>query len=113
MAKCERCYHNKVCINGANHKNAESCIHFKDKDQIVGLPCKMGDTVYFHKILCDGKGTVVVEKDIVRRFNINKFDTFAIISYSHALSCDDFGKSVFLTREEAEAVLEERENNDT
>lgn len=37
MAKCEKCYHNKVCINGANYKNAESCIHFKDKELIAEL----------------------------------------------------------------------------
>ena len=25
MSKCNNCYHNKVCIDGANYKNAENC----------------------------------------------------------------------------------------
>lgn len=117
MIDCKKCYHYEACKScyelagytiGENIKPSH-CPIFKDKDLIAELPCKVGDTVYFHKILCDGKGTVVVEKDIVKQFDINKFDTFAIISYSHALSCDDFGKSVFRTREEAEAALKERE----
>ena len=48
MSKCERCYHNKVCINGANYKNVETCKHFKDKDQIAEL--HHGEW----KINCDG-----------------------------------------------------------
>lgn len=28
MSKCNNCYHNKVCIDGANYKTAESCKHY-------------------------------------------------------------------------------------
>ena len=28
MSKCNNCYHNKVCIGGANYKTAESCKHY-------------------------------------------------------------------------------------
>ena len=28
MSKCNNCYHKKVCIDGANDKNAESCKHY-------------------------------------------------------------------------------------
>ena len=28
MSKCNNCYHNKVCIDGANNKTAESCKHY-------------------------------------------------------------------------------------
>ena len=80
------------------------------KNGVIILPCSIGDTVYYHKTLCDGKYTVVIEEDTVKRFLINRIETLAIISFNHALSCDDFGKTVFLTREEAEKALEERKN---
>ena len=80
------------------------------KNGVIILPCSIGDTVYYHKTLCDGKYTVVIEEDTVKRFLINRIETLAIISFNHALSCDDFGKTVFLTREEAENALEERKN---
>ena len=28
MSKCNNCYHNKVCIGGANYKTAENCKHY-------------------------------------------------------------------------------------
>ena len=77
---------------------------------VIILPCSIGDTVYYHKTLCDGKYTVVIEEDTVKRFLINRIETLAIISFNHALSCDDFGKTVFMTREEAEKALEERKS---
>ena len=28
MSKCNSCYHNKICIDGANYKTAENCRHY-------------------------------------------------------------------------------------
>lgn len=108
MAKCERCYHNKVCINGANHKNAESCIHFKDKDLITELPCKVGSTVF---ILIDESkkfgGSYIKEEKVVEISTTGRIWTDDCY-----YDDDDIGKMLFFTREEAQAVLEERENNE-
>ena len=115
--KCENCYHYEACLNSLsgykvlNNTEGFVCEHYKDKSLIVELPCREGDTVWFHKILQDGKYTIVVEEDKVRRFIVTPIEIFAIISYSHAISCDDFGKTAFLSREEAERALEEREKN--
>lgn len=68
--------------------------------------CKIGDTVYLHKTLSDGKDTVVIEEDVVSSFVITKDQILAIISYYHQISYDNFGKTAFLTREEAEKALE-------
>ena len=111
MANCERCYHNKVCINGANYKNAESCIHFKDKALITELPCKVGDKVFMttqNNIL----EMEVIQIKISAYWTV--FDCVHVVydEYEEFFYERDIGKSVFLTREEAEAVLEERENND-
>ena len=72
-----------------------------DKDgRLVVLPCKVGDTVYFALL---GR---IIEKQV-----------FSIVSFSNStrIYCggtseyfrpEDIGKTVFLTREEAEKALE-------
>lgn len=117
MAKCENCYHYEACLNSLSENkvlnNAKGfvCDHYKDKSLVLELPCRVGDVIYCHKLLMDGKYTVVVEEDTVRRFIITPIETLAVRSFSHALSCDDFGKTVFISREDAERALEEREKN--
>lgn len=105
MAKCEKCYHNKVCINGANYKNVETCNHFKDKSLIVELPCKVGSTVF---ILIDESkkfgGSYIKEEKVVEISTTGR-----IWTDDCCYDDDDIGKMLFFTREEAEAVLEERE----
>ena len=94
-------------------KDKKACDFLADyllKNGVIILPCSIGDTVYYHKTLCDGKYTVVIEEDTVKRFLINRIETVAMISFNHALSCADFGKTVFMTREEAEKALEEHDN---
>jgi len=112
MSNCERCYHNKVCIDGANYKNVATCNHFKDKDLIAELPCKVGDTVFMvtqNNIL----EMEVIQIKISAHWTV--FDCVHVVydEYEEFFYERDIGKSVFLTREEAEAVLEERENNAT
>jgi hypothetical protein len=69
-----------------------------DKDgRVVVLPCKVGDTVY----LPTHNGTICFHK--IRRFERNK-DGDCMCS-SILIPLDAFGKTVFLTREEAEAAL--------
>ena len=75
-----------------------------DKDgRVVVLPCKVGDTVYFALI------RRIIEKQV-----------FSIVSFSNStrIYCggtskyfrpEDIGKTVFLSREEAEKALQEME----
>ena len=90
-------------------RKAEIIADFLIGNGVKLFPCEIGDTVYYHKTLCDGKYTLVIEEDTVKRFLIYSIETLAMISFNHALSCDDFGKTVFLTREEAEKALKERD----
>ena len=76
-----------------------------DKDgRCVVLPCKVGDTVYFALI------RRIIEKQV-----------FSIVSFSNStrIYCggtseyfrpEDIGKTVFLTREEAERAIQEMED---
>ena len=47
MSKCNNCYHNKVCIDGANYKTAENCKHYvstADVQEVVRCrDCKFND----------------------------------------------------------------------
>ena len=84
------------------------CHGFKNKSQYIKLPCKVGDTVYINAWF--GKavphvvkkiGSVYIQTDDERHHG-STADFYA----------DDFGKSVFLTREEAEKALGEVKENE-
>lgn len=86
---------------------------------VIVPPCKVGDTVYCI-VFCPAINKLSVSKGFVREIRITKNDiTINIvdceqIKYANLninITCDDFGKTVFLTREEAEKTLKERENN--
>ena len=87
-----------------------------DKDgRCVVLPCKVGDTVYIlNRIL--GTDNTVYDRICARKIRgyggnaLNKVWLFASgDSYDLSIFPSEFGKTVFLTREEAEKALEERE----
>lgn len=117
---CKDCFHNDVCekkhYHYANNKCRNDidfvekvCNFFKDKSKIVELPCKVGDTVYniyWWKDVqkkCKGKdGKTYYRTE--RQHYVQK-STFDLFDYRN------FGKTVFLTKEEAEARLKELQNN--
>lgn len=124
MAKCKDCIHNEACRSFlvvthckeeldaiANNPNASRCENYKDKDSVVSLPCKVGDTVYYLEITYDEKPKIVVKEDVVYSFIIKGDGPFAILSHHVTLlPLDDFGETVFLSREDAEKALEKRNN---
>lgn len=84
--------------------------------RLIKLPCKVGDTIYFN-------GNSILEYD-VECFSVDETGVF-LIHGMHYVSeynktfrtnfvVDDIGKTLFLTREEAEAKLKELrgDNND-
>ena len=76
-----------------------------EKDgRCVVLPCKVGNVVYSAFPLCG------VNSHQIRKFEIDADGGFACSALMIPFS--DFGKTVFLTREEAEKALKERENNE-
>ena len=120
MATCKDCLHYEVCnisdmmLTNESHTHlmpCDDCPCFKDRGLFVELPpVKIGDTaffiingnifagiVYFVRWEChEGYG---IHSDISARFS--QYTTIEA-------SFDDFGKTVFLTRAEAENALEER-----
>ena len=100
MATCKDCVHYDVCEFHLDEKTTmivDECMHFKDASKLVKLPCKVDDTVY----------------QIEEGFEIYPSVISRIIYETKGIAFDEraIGKSIFLTREEAEKALKERENN--
>lgn len=83
------------------------------KNGVIVLPCKVGDTVYRIIPKCNapynycpyngGYGTARCDKEPCKAY-------IKEISFSIS-DIENIGKTIFLTKEEAEKALKERENN--
>lgn len=74
---------------------------YEDAEQegrLIVLPCKPGTEVY-HVFPVQG-----IRECWIRRFQIGRYGLLAVTKYG-CFSPEDFGKTVFLTRQEAEAAL--------
>lgn len=80
------------------------CGDYKDKSRFVELPCKVGDTVYLFAPCFD---EIYHPKLKVVEAEILKVRTTATV-LGLIFDVDKIGKTVFLTREEAEKALEEK-----
>lgn len=72
---------------------------------VIVLPCRVGDRVY--AIYLNGKPKTLLESDKITQVKINRggFHFKCWWGYFHL---SDIGKTVFLTREQAEQKLKER-----
>ena len=127
---CKDCVHYDICLGAYEDYLYEICDSFKDKSKFIELPCSVGDIVYkIHYIrkacndcnsYSDFYGTdPICDENKILFPNIN--DNKKNICHKHHLKIseykadliwiiwqlDQFGKSVFLTREEAVKKLEE------
>ena len=109
MASCKDCVHYKLCGVFGYVFPVESCGFYTDRSRFVELPYKLGDSIYEPK-----------------RHQITEYQIARIVFYDFGLRMElrlmkgllfrveikqeDIGKVVFLTREEAEQALKEREN---
>ena len=72
---------------------------------VIVPPCKVGDMVYRPS---DCLGVV---QFVIISFNIYESEMFFTDDSENIIYLSDIGKTVFLTSEEAERALKERENN--
>lgn len=107
-----------LCDENCKYANLERCYEERTADLllehgVIVLPCKVGDRLYE----VTGRKTVSVYK--VRTIRVELFslfiewdivEGFAWQSLSD-INAGEIGKTVFLTREEAERALKEREDN--
>ena len=127
MASCKDCIHYKVCFQkpihdvGVDLVELGGCSDFKDKQKYVKLPYKVnvGDEVYY--ILEDKidenaiNGFVISDPQRITEVGTRGFWTSGFPN-EDPNAMDDFepwesvGKTVFLTKEEAEQVLRGQSN---
>lgn len=89
---------------GPLHKKIGEWLRAEQDGRLVVLPCKVGDAVWFRTY--ENNGAVCVG---LKPYAVTQFDVAAVVHGKHDnidLPLRDFGKTVFLTREEAEATLE-------
>ena len=115
MAKCKDCLHFEACkymyeaafdqqLFPFGTFDFGTCDQFKDRSRFVELPCKPGDHVYR---FCGTKNNRYVGERLVHSVTIYGDGSFVILSSAY----DTMGKTVFLTREEAESELARRTAN--
>lgn len=79
---------------------------YEDADEqglLLRLPCKVGDTVYYIE---DNE----INKFVVYSFDIRPLQQFICNYAGIRLNFNNFGKTVFLTKEEAEQKLKRNKN---
>ena len=99
---CKDCLHFVPC-GGASWDKVTDCPEFTQRNQLVHLPCKVGDIVYCFAPCFDADHRPrlkVIEREIIR--------LRTTLTVSGLISdIDNIGKTVFLTREEAEKALKD------
>ena len=110
--KCELTYDSEKQVNYAMKRAEEGnpiCDHFKDRSRFVELPCKVGDRLYvtIPKSKYIAEYVVIAlwveESGIIIRIVDTRFFTVSI------LFVRDIGTKAFLTKEQAEQALKERD----
>ena len=112
---CKDCVHYEVCEaleqNGISRIHPSLCGCFKDKSKFIELPCKVGDKVWFIKFMWNyAKQPISAMVCGIKTFSSSGTFTFTALTYENNVSRSfinqDIGKTVFLTKEEAEQALE-------
>ena len=103
---CEKCIHKKICIDGANYKNADKCEKFADEELILRLPCKLGDMAYKLE-RCDVTNKYRIIETTIVSINISESETMLIEASANVFFKEELNKTVFLKREDAEKALKE------
>ena len=107
---CKDCIHYDVC-----GESIFTCGQFKDKSRFIELPCKVGDTVYLvdfeygiYKCIVNDIQILSDNKPVYTLYfySQNGYEA-AELEWDIDIERDCFGKTVFLTKEEAEAKLKE------
>lgn len=82
---------------------------------VIAPPCKVGDKVYVTDYPITGNKIFECTIDEISHYSYGTYYSLnwgRSIRRIRAFRSDSFGKIVFLTREEAEKALKERESND-
>lgn len=126
MSSCKDCVHYEACKDEVEFHRAEPndlevdgieahCEHFKPKSRFVELPCEVGSTVYKitrNKVKeCEVVFVGISADEKCSYFNFVEKYADGTFYKSYSMVFDVIGKTVFLSREEAEKALKERRSD--
>lgn len=128
MATCKECIHCAVCgFDDDEIEYTVLCSFFKDRSRFVELPCKVGDSYFEIEQYCTERGyyneprrtdTIDCEYCDVdgvcdRQYRITEKRFASLIQiFDYKEKAVDRYNRKFLTKEEAEQAIKEREIND-
>lgn len=115
---CKDCIHNDLCealeMNGLTKVHPKQCGFYTDRSRYVELPCKVGDKLYYIPFVktieeCIVHAVEYEEKATIVKCHLWRKEFEGLLHKNLVyFNIDDFGKMVFLTKEEAERALSER-----
>ena len=108
MSKCIECLHYNICTFG-KCDIISGCPFYTNRSEWVHLPCKVGDKLY------EITSRKTISEYQVTAIHIELFGIFVdwkitqgfVDRYISDMPAGEIGKTVFLTREEAENALKE------
>ena len=113
MAYPESCYFNsgakdQVAVSAYRQQAIERLAEYEDMEEqglLIRLPCKVGSMIYrFQRYFDDATLTSKIK---IKPCEVESVSIEGLMTTDHVfLLFSDFGKTVFLTREEAEKALE-------
>ena len=112
MSKCIDCLHYKACnAHYSNYDIADipddiECTHFTDRSEWVHLPCRLNLPQELYRYMFDDDYNKIVVKCKVGEVTGYGFELIHYDGRRWKYGYDRIGKTVFLTREEAEKALE-------
>ena len=109
MSTCKDCLYGDNCSICEVMGDDFCCVGFKDRSKFIKLPCKVGDTVYY---FVNDNLSEYCEVSVAG-FHIDKYRIAFEIEVSGRkffVDTEFLGEKVFLTKEEAEKALAERNN---
>ena len=111
---CNNCIHNELCDERERSNGkfpVRPCDHYKAKSLFVELPCKVGDKVWI--IDCGIKNFKITNYYIQENevLAIIIADELKIETDSSVYYLESIGERLFFTKEEAERILKNAENN--
>lgn len=118
---CKDCIHYVVCWRVKEVETGNPmitsyhiCRAFKNESRYIELPCNVGDTVWVvftpkHPANPNDKGKWYIVQDGVQRILYGSKGLSIETCNMGTISAKEMGRKLFLTREEAEKALKERE----
>lgn len=102
---CKDCIHYDICLGAFGDCLYQTCDSFKDKSKFIEIPCSIGDEIWRinwrNEVILSTVSMLQQKRD--KTWKIRLSDDGSVFD----VTPDDIGKTIFLTREEAEKKLEE------